>query len=71
MTTCEKTKYMILKVSKYSNILSASLPTIKPSYAVATAPVFLPNQGNRIGFTKLLFQRTFIHCAIVLPFILC
>ena len=47
----------------------ASQPAVRPGSASATALEFLHNKGNRVGFTKLLFQRTFIHCAMVLPFI--
>ena len=48
----------------------ASQSAIRPGSASATALEFLHNKGNHVGFTKLFFQRTFIHCAMVLPFIL-
>ena len=48
----------------------ASQPAIRPGSASATALEFLHNKGNRVGFTKLLFRKTFIHYAMVLPFIL-
>ena len=47
----------------------ASQPAIRPGYTSATALEFLHNKGNHIGFTKL-FGKTFIYCAMVLPFIL-
>ena len=37
---------------------------------MARAPVFSQNKGNWIKFTKPLFRRTFIHCAMVFSFIL-
>ena len=36
---------------------------------MARALVFSHNKGNRVEFTKLLFQKVFTHCAMVLPFI--
>ena len=56
----------------YNNFvcLTASLPAVRPGSTMARAPVFSHNKGNRIGFMKPLFRRTFIHCAMVLPFIL-
>ena len=46
-----------------------SQPAVRPGFASATALEFLHNKGNRVGFTKLLFRKTYIHCAMVLPFI--
>ena len=37
---------------------------------MARTPVFSHNKGNHVGFIKLLFLRKFIHCAILLPFII-
>ena len=34
------------------------------------APEIPHNKGNRRGFMKLLFRLRFIHCAMVIPFIL-
>ena len=51
-------------------ISSASLPAVTHSCASATAPDFLDEKVNRDGVTKLLLQRMFIHCTMVLPFIL-
>ena len=65
---------MNFKNLKFTRISSASQPAsqpaVRPGSASATALEFLHNKGNRVGFTKLLFRRTFIHCAMVLPFIL-
>ena len=61
---------MNFKNLKFTWISSASQPAVRPGSASATAPEFLHNKGNRVGFTKLLFRRMFIHCAMVLPFIL-
>ena len=64
---------MNFKNLKFTRISSASQPAsqpaVRPGSASATALEFLHNKGNRVGFTKLLFRRTFIHCAMVLPFI--
>ena len=56
------------RISSFSQ--AASQPAIRPGCASATALEFLHNKDNFVGFTKLLFQRTFINCAMVLPFIL-
>ena len=61
---------MNFKNLKFTCISSASQPAVRPGSASAMALEFLHNKGNRVGFTKLLFRRTFIHCAMVLPFIL-
>ena len=45
----------------------AGLPTVRPSSTMARAPVFLHKKGNRVGFTKPLFRRTFIHSTMVFP----
>ena len=46
------------------------LPAIRHGSTMARAPVFSHNKGNRVGFMKLLFQRKFIHCTMMLPLIL-
>ena len=62
---------MNFKNLKFTHIrLSASQPAIRPGSASATPLEFLHNEGNHVGFTKLLFQKTFIHCAMALPFII-
>ena len=45
----------------------ACLPTVKPSSTSSKAP---QKKGNRIRFTKLLYQLRFFHCAMVTPFII-
>ena len=50
---------MNFKNSKCTRISSASQPAIRPGSTSAMALEFLHYKGNRIGFTKLLFQRTF------------
>ena len=64
---------MYFKNLKFTHISSisqpANYPAIRPSSTSATALEFLHNKGNCVEFTKLLFQKTFIHCAMVLPFI--
>ena len=60
---------MNFKNSKFTCISPAcqpaSQPAVRPGSTSAMALKFLYNKGNRVGFTKLLFQRTFIHCAMV------
>ena len=52
------------------NGLSACRPAVRPGSTMARAPVFSQNKGNRIGFMQFLFQKTFIHSTMVLPFML-
>ena len=60
-----------LKFTCISSIYQpASLSTIRPGCANATALEFLHNKGNHIEFMKLLFRKMFIYCTMVLPFIL-
>ena len=69
----KKFKYSIyneFKNCKFTHILSPSQPAIRPGSTSATALEFLHNKGNHVEFMKLLFQSTFIHCAIVLSLIL-
>ena len=61
---------MDFKNLKFTCISSASQPAVRPSSASAMALEFLHHKSNRVGFTKPLFQRMFIHCAMMLPFIL-
>ena len=44
-------------------------PAVRPGCASAPALEFLHNKDNCVGFTKLLFRKMFIHCAMVLPYI--
>ena len=43
---------------------------IRPCSTSDMAPDFSHKKGNHVYFTKLLFRRSFIHCAMILPFIL-
>ena len=61
---------MNFKNLKFTRISSISQPSVRPGSASATALEFLHSKGNRVGFMKLLFRKTFIHCAMVLPFII-
>ena len=56
---------MSFKNLKFTCIASVSQPAVRPGSTSATALEFLHNKGNHVGFTKLLFQRTFIHCAML------
>ena len=62
--------YNEFKNLKFTRILSVSQPAVRPGSASATALEFLHNKDTRVGLMKLLFQRTFIRRAMVLPFIL-
>ena len=47
-----------------------SQPTVRPGCARCRAPEISHDKGNGGGFTKMLFQRRFTHCAMAIPFIL-
>ena len=67
-----------LKISKFTCILSDSLPAgrtdgqpaVRPGCARCRAPEISHNKGNCGAFTKILFRRLFTHCAMAIPFIL-
>ena len=44
----------------------ASQPAIRPGSARCTAPKIHHSKGYPFPFTKLLFRRRFIHCAMVI-----
>ena len=47
------------------------LPSLPCLPCLPCLPAWAPEtQGNGGGFTNLLFQLKFVHCAIVIPFIL-
>ena len=51
------------------------LPAVRPGFATCTGPIFLTkNNTIRISLlnynTNLLFRKRFIHCAMVIPFML-
>ena len=48
----------------------ACLPAIRSSSATCTGPIFLTKNVIGIYNTNPLFQKRFIHCAMVIPFIL-
>ena len=45
----------ILKISKFTCILSACLPTVRPGRARCRASEILHDKGNGSGFMKMLF----------------
>ena len=45
-------------------------PAVRPSFTMARVPVFSHHKGNYVRFMKPLFGKMFIHCDMVLPFIL-
>ena len=45
---------MNFKNLKFTRILSISQPAVRPHFVSATALEFLHNEGNHVGFTKLL-----------------
>ena len=66
-----------LKISKFTCISSATclppascLPAVRPGSAMCTGPIFLTK--NVIGVYNMnpLFRKRFIHCTMVIPFIL-
>ena len=67
LTRTGNKEFIIVGLTRISSI---SQPAVRPGSTSTTALEFLHNKGNRVGFMKLLFQRMFIHCAMVLPFIL-
>ena len=46
------------------------LPAIRPGSATSTGQIFLTNNVIGIYNTNLLFRKRFIHCALMIPFIL-
>ena len=46
--------------------LPASQPAVRPGSARCTAPEIQHSKGYPFPFTKLLFRRRFIHCAMVI-----
>ena len=46
------------------------LPAIRPGSATCTGPLFLLKNVIGIYNMNLLFRKRFIHCAMVIPFIL-
>ena len=42
-------------------------PAVRPGSARCTAPEIQHSKGFPFPFTKLLFRRRFIHCAMVIP----
>ena len=48
----------------------ACLPAIRPSSATCMGPLFLTKNVIGVYNMNLLFQKRFIHCATVIPFIL-
>ena len=54
----------------YFVCLPASQPAVRPGSARPTGPEISHNTGSGGGFTKMLFRKRFIHCAMVSPFIL-
>ena len=45
-------------------------PAVRPGSTRCRAPDFSHSIGNGVGFTKPLFRRRFVHCAIDFLFIL-
>ena len=50
--------------------LPACLPAVRPGSATCTGPIFLTKNVIGVYNTNPLFQKRFIHCALVIPFIL-
>ena len=50
--------------------ITASQPAVRSGCARCRAPEISHNEDHGGGFTKMLFQRQFTHCAMAIPFIL-
>ena len=63
---------VIVKSSKFTCISSAicHLPAVRPGSAMCTSPIFLTKNVIGIYNTNPLFRKRFIHCALMIPFIL-
>ena len=48
----------------------ACQPAVRPGSTRSTAPEISHNTGSGGGFTKMLFRKRLIHCAMVSPLIL-
>ena len=64
-----KVKYTEFTLQQFC-LTNGRLPAVRPSSTMVRAPAFSHNKGNRIRFMKPLFQKMFIHCTMLLPFIL-
>ena len=65
-----KTNFKKIEIYLYFVCLPAGLPAVRPGCARCMAPDFSHNKGNHVGFTKLLFRLRFVHCAMVISFII-
>ena len=50
--------------------LPACLPAVRPGSATCTGPIFLTKNVIGVYNTNPLFRKRFIHCALMIPFIL-
>ena len=62
--------FQIFEISLDFDYQPAMQPAIRPTTAKCTAPEISHNKGNCGGFTKLLLRLRFVHCAMMIPFIL-
>ena len=62
--------FEIFEIYLYFVCLPAYLPAVRPGCARCRAPEISHDNGNGGGFTKMLFRRRFIHCAMTISFIL-
>ena len=49
--------------------LPACLPAVRPGSATCTGPIFLTKNVIGVSNTNPLFRKRFIHCALMIPFI--
>ena len=62
---------VIVKNSKITCISSATyLPAVRPGSATCAGPIFLTKNVIGVYNTNPLFRKRFIHCALMIPFIL-
>ena len=65
LKTCPESIY---RISNYKIFIC--LPAVRPSSTSARAPDLSEDHCRIVRFMNLLFRRRFVHCALILPFIL-
>ena len=50
--------------------LPACLPAVRPGFATCASPIFLTKNVIGVYNTNPLFRKRFIHCTLMIPFIL-
>ena len=64
-------RYTVIFKKIQINLYFACLPfAVRPGSAMCTGPVFLTKNVISVYNMNVLFRKRFIHCAIMIPFIL-